>query len=66
MARTKSDDKVRFAVVGAGPFTRGVVLPAFEHTPNAELVGLVCVDDTTRSMLARQHGLAASGGHDEL
>jgi predicted dehydrogenase len=66
MARTRSDEKVRFAVVGGGPFTRGVVLPAFEHTPNAELVAIVCVDDPGRSILAQRHGVTATGGYDEL
>lgn len=44
MKRKFERDKVRFAVVGLGYFAQACVLPAFQQTENAELVGLVSQD----------------------
>jgi predicted dehydrogenase len=66
MPRTSAREKVRYAVIGGGPFTQQRVLPAFEHTSNSELAALVSPNEQRRRVLARRHGSLLTGGLDEL
>src|SRR5690349_3042502 len=66
MSKTSSNQKVRYAVVGLGHLSQTAVLPAFEHTENAELYALVSRDEAKRSRLARRYGVEVMGGRDEL
>ena len=42
--RTKSERKIRYAVVGLGDLAQVAVLPAFKNAPNSELVAIVSGD----------------------
>jgi predicted dehydrogenase len=66
MARLGAREKIRYAVVGGGPFTQQRLLPAFEHTSNSELAALVTANEQRRAVLARRQGSLAVGGLDEL
>jgi predicted dehydrogenase len=66
MSKTRSDEKVRYAVVGLGHISQVAVLPAFEHTQNSELCALVSGDEAKRNHLAQQYGVGVSGSYEEL
>jgi predicted dehydrogenase len=66
MSKTLSDPKIRYAVVGLGHLSQTAVLPAFEHTENAELCALVSRDEAKRNRLAQRYGVDAIGGSDDL
>jgi predicted dehydrogenase len=52
-----ADAKVRVIVVGCGDIAEQEHLPALARSADAELVGLVDVDDTARNRLAARHGV---------
>jgi predicted dehydrogenase len=66
MSKTRSDEKVRYAVVGLGHISQVAVLPAFEHTQNSELCALVSGDEAKCHRLAQQYGVGVSGSYEEL
>ncbi len=51
--------KIRYAVMGAGSIAQEVVLPAFQHTGNAELGALVTGDPVKQQELGRRYGVRA-------
>jgi predicted dehydrogenase len=66
MSKTMSDQKTRYAVLGLGRLSQAAVLPAFEHTENAELCALVSRDEAKRNRLAQRYGVEVTGGLEEL
>lgn len=62
-----AENKVRYAVVGAGNIAQVAVLPAFAHaTENSELVAIVSGDTEKRSELAKRYQLEHTGSYDDL
>ncbi|WP_020470997.1 Gfo/Idh/MocA family protein [Zavarzinella formosa] len=52
-------DKIRYAVVGAGWFGQVAVLPAFENAENSELVAIVSGDVEKRAILSQEYDVPA-------
>jgi predicted dehydrogenase len=65
MSKERSD-KIRYALVGGGPFTQRRVLPAFEHALDTELAAIISADDQKRNVLGRRHGVRVTGGYEDL
>lgn len=62
-----SNNKVRYAVIGAGNIAQMAVLPAFHHAKgNSELVALVSGDAEKRDELSRKYELELSGDYSNL
>lgn len=62
-----SNERIRYAVVGAGNIAQVAVLPAFAHAKeNSELVAVVSGDAEKRAELRRKYDLQAAGGYEEL
>jgi len=40
MESTNNNERIRYAIVGAGDIAQEAVLPAFQHAQNSELVTL--------------------------
>lgn len=62
-----NDQRVRYAVVGAGNIAQVAVLPAFAHAKeNSELVAVISGDAEKRAELQKKYDLQLTGGYDEL
>lgn len=57
--------KVRYAVVGLGWIAQDVVLPAFAHAKNSELVALVSDDPVKLRKLSRKYKVAQQYSYEE-
>lgn len=66
MALSGKDDKrkVRYAVVGLGWIAQEVILPAFKHVKNSELVALVTSDPTKDAELRKKYEIAETLSYD--
>ena len=64
-ARSKSKNKVRYAVVGLGDLAQVAILPAFQHSANSELVAIVSGDEEKRKKIARHYRLKQAYSYDE-
>jgi predicted dehydrogenase len=62
---SRSNRKVRYAVVGLGHLAQVAVLPAFAHAQNSEVVALVSADPKKLSTLGRRYGAEHLYSYDE-
>jgi predicted dehydrogenase len=62
---SKSNRKVRYAVVGLGHLTQVAVLPAFARAQNSEVVALVSDDPEKLSTLGRRYGAKRLYSYEE-
>src|SRR5258706_6746007 len=63
----QEEERVRYAVVGAGYIAQAAVLPAFAHAKeNSELVAIVSSSREKRAALAKKYDVAHTGSYDEL
>lgn len=59
-----NDEKIRYAVVGAGNIAQVAILPAFEHaSDNSRLVAVVSGSDDKRGALRQKYGLECEGDY---
>jgi predicted dehydrogenase len=62
-----SQQKVRYAVIGAGNIAQAAVLPAFAHAKrNSELVALISGDAEKREELSKKYQLELCGDYPDL
>ncbi len=62
---SKSNRKIRYAVVGLGHLAQVAVLPAFKSAENSELVALVSGDPKKQEKLARKYGVDRVYSYEE-
>ena len=55
MSQRKTNQKIRYAVVGLGHLAQVAVLPAFKNAPNSELVSIVAGDPEKRQKLGKKY-----------
>jgi predicted dehydrogenase len=60
-----AEPTVRVVVVGCGDIAQQAHLPAIARSVDVELVGLVDVDEATRTRLAQRYGVPAAAGPTE-
>jgi predicted dehydrogenase len=63
--RSKSTNKICYAVVGLGHIAQVAVLPAFKNAANSELVAIVSGEEEKREKLAKKYRLELSYKYDE-
>jgi predicted dehydrogenase len=62
----KSDNKVRYAVVGLGYVSQAALLPAFQHAgTNSELAALVSGDPAKLKKIARTYGVKKTYSYEQ-
>lgn len=62
-----SQQKIRYAVIGAGNIAQVAVLPAFAHAKkNSQLVALLSSDAEKRAELSKQYDIEHTGDYGEL
>ncbi|HEY6081550.1 MAG TPA: Gfo/Idh/MocA family oxidoreductase, partial [Polyangiaceae bacterium] len=62
-----SQEKIRYAVIGAGNIAQVAVLPAFAHAKkNSQLVALISSDSEKRAELCKQYDIEQAGDYGEL
>jgi predicted dehydrogenase len=63
---TRSNQRVRYAVVGLGHIAQTAMLPAFAHaTKNSELTALISSDPGKLETLGNQYGVPVRGRYDQ-
>jgi len=63
----KTNERVRYAVVGAGNIAQVAVLPAFAHADeNSELVAVISGDAEKRRLLCERYELELDGGYEDF
>jgi len=65
MSQRKTNQKIRYAVVGLGHLAQVAVLPAFKNAPNSELVSIVSGDPEKRQKLGKKYRLQHVYPYDE-
>ena len=66
MPRKKSDQKIRYAVVGLGYIAQVAVLPAFRHASrNSELSALISDDPEKLRQLSEKYDVKITGSYDD-
>jgi predicted dehydrogenase len=63
--KRRSNQKIRYAVVGLGHIAQVAVLPAFKGAGNSELVALVSGDAEKRKKLSRKYRIEQAYSYDE-
>ncbi|MGB9070478.1 MAG: Gfo/Idh/MocA family oxidoreductase, partial [Candidatus Acidiferrales bacterium] len=64
--RNKSNNKVRYAVVGLGYISQAALLPAFQHARrNSELAALVSSDPAKLKKIARTYGVRRTYSYEQ-
>jgi predicted dehydrogenase len=62
---SKSQRRIRYAVVGQGHIAQVAVLPAFHNTPNSELAAIVSSDAAKREQLTKKYHLNRAYSYEE-
>jgi predicted dehydrogenase len=65
-AKRRTQNKVRYAVVGLGHIAQVAVLPAFAHAENSELAALVSNDPEKLEKLGRRYKVKARFSYDDF
>jgi predicted dehydrogenase len=62
---SKSERRIRYAVVGQGHIAQVAVLPAFRNAPNSKLTAIVSGDATKREQLTKKYRLDRAYSYEE-
>ena len=64
-AASRTKDRVRYAVVGAGWIAQKAVLPAFADAPNSELAALLTSDQRKAEELRRRYNIEHTASYED-
>src|ERR1700716_840495 len=64
-SKSKSNRKIRYAVIGLGHLAQVAVLPAFASARNSKLVALISEDPKKQSKLAKKYRVESVYSYDQ-
>src|SRR5690242_17081031 len=65
MPGTRTNRKIRYAIVGLGHIAQVAVLPAFASARNSEMVAFVSDDETKRREMGEKYGVERTYSYDQ-
>jgi predicted dehydrogenase len=64
--KTKSEAKVRYAIVGVGDIAQEDMMPGVEHTGNSEITALVTSDEVKAKKVGSKYGVEAAFSYEQF